>query len=236
MSGLADDLRLAVFDCDGTIVDSQAAIIGCVADAWRAEGLTPPSSSAVRQIVGLSLPAAMAALAEPEQDIDPHRMADHYRRAFRQRREAADIDEPLYPGFLQAIDALEADGFLLGIATGKGRPGLIHTLQSHGLSDRFVTLQTSDRAAGKPHPEMLHNAMADCGAAPEQTVMIGDTSFDMEMALNAKCHAIGVTWGYHSRARLSAAGAHQIIENYDTLLPTARDLITKVGQGRREER
>lgn len=227
MSMNGDPLRLAVFDCDGTIVDSQASIIGCMREAWSAEGLPHPEDEAVRRVVGLSLPVAIANLA-PQEGPERHaRLTDLYRQAFRERRSRAGLEEPLYPGFLEALDALEAAGFLLGIATGKGRPGLEDTLGRHGLTGRFVTLQTSDRAAGKPHPEMLYNAMAEAGVEKSRTVMIGDTSFDMAMAVNAGCAGVGVTWGYHGPDDLREAGAHQIIDHYDMLLDIACNLTAR---------
>ena len=145
-------------------------------------------------------------------------MAGHYRQAFGELRRKPHY-EPLYPGTEEAIDRLEAAGFVLGVATGKSRRGLATTLGRHGLLQRFVTLQTSDVAAGKPHPEMLHRAMSETGARPQDTVLVGDTTFNMAMARNADVRAIGVSWGYHEVDELRRAGAGHVIDSFEELAP-----------------
>lgn len=203
--------RLAVFDCDGTLVDSQANICRAMEAAYAGAGLAPPPRDAIRGIVGLSLVEAVAALA-PERDAAFHRtLAADYKAAFVAMRSAGTMDaEPLFDGLVAALDALAADGWLLGVATGKSDRGLALLLEHHGLAHRFVTLQTADRHPSKPHPAMLEAAMAQAGAAPHMTVMIGDTSYDMAMARAAGARAVGVTWGYHDEAALLAGGAQRI--------------------------
>ncbi|NJR78151.1 HAD-IA family hydrolase [Sphingomonas corticis] len=204
-------IRLAVFDCDGTLSDGQANICRAMEAAYAAGGLPVPPREAIRGIVGLSLVEAVAALS-PEADAALHRaLAADYKAAFFRMRTAGELDaEPLYDGLAATLDALAADGWLLGIATGKSDRGLAHLLAHHGLSDRFVTLQTADRHPSKPHPAMLEAAMAQAGALPHMTAMIGDTSYDMAMARAAGVRAVGVTWGYHDEATLRAAGAQAI--------------------------
>jgi phosphoglycolate phosphatase len=126
-------------------------------------------------------------------------------------------DEPLFEGIPEALDVLEAEGWLFGVATGKSDRGLTHILAAHGLTHRFLTLQTADRHPSKPHPSMIEQAMADVGAAPETTVMIGDTSYDMLMARAAGTRALGVAWGYHPPAELHAAGAHAVADSVHAL-------------------
>jgi phosphoglycolate phosphatase len=158
-------------------------------------------------VIGLSLVEAMAALA-PQTDDDEHRrMAETYKGCFIEARAAGRVDEPLFPGIADLLDRLEADGWLLAVATGKSDRGLRHCLDHHGFADRFISLQTADRHPSKPHPSMVLQAMADAGAAPETTVVIGDTVFDVEMAVAAGAKSIGVDWGYHDAAELLAAGA-----------------------------
>jgi phosphoglycolate phosphatase len=202
--------RLAIFDCDGTLVDSQHNIVMAINDAFDRAQLDPPGRAATLNVVGLSLIEAMQVLL-PEADAAFHAtMADNYKQAFWRLRGNGLVDEPLYDGIADAIEALEADGWLLGVATGKSDRGLAICLEHHRLTHRFVTLQTADRHPSKPHPSMVEAAMADAGASPDTTVMIGDTSFDMMMARTANVRALGVAWGYHPADDLHAAGAHAI--------------------------
>lgn len=205
--------RLALFDCDGTLVDGQAAVCLAMERCFTAEGLTPPPRSASRRIVGLSLYEAMRALL-PEGDATRHeRLAEGYKVEFRAMRGEALVQEPLFDGILEALDQLEQDGWLLGVATGKSDRGLNLCLTQHGIAGRFVSLQTADRHPSKPHPAMAEAAMAEAGVTPAQTAMIGDTSYDMLMARAAGARAIGVAWGYHAPDELRAAGAEAIAEN-----------------------
>ena len=206
--------RLVIFDCDGTLVDSQAVIVAAMAAAFAALGEKPPDAAAVRQIVGLSLDRAVAELLPQASPDHCARIVDAYRDHFPNAFAAVGGDEEAYPGVHDALAALNDAGYLMGVATGKGRPGLIATLERHGLRERFVTLQTADRNPGKPHPAMALNAMADTGATPEATVLVGDTTYDMEMARAAQVTAIGVAWGYHPVAALSEAGAHSIARTF----------------------
>lgn len=207
--------RLAVFDCDGTLIDSEHGIKGAMNAAWHALGLPPPPAPAARAVIGLSLTHAIDRLA-PDQDAGIRaRLADIFVEFLHDP--ANTRADPLFPGTIEVLDALARDGVLLGVATGKGSRGLRKSLDQHGLTDRFVTLQTADRARGKPDPEMLHNAMAETGVAPEHTVMIGDTVYDVEMARNARVAAIGVSWGYHAVADLRQAGARAVIDSFSQL-------------------
>jgi len=199
--------RLAVFDCDGTLVDSQHSICTAMARAFEGEKLAAPSRAAILSVVGLSLPHAMARLL-PDAEADFHdHLAECYKLTFQAMRREKAVAEPLYPGIADLIVELDEAGWLLGVATGKSDRGLSLCLTHHGLIDRFVTLQTADRHPSKPHPSMLHQAMADAGASPGTTVMIGDTSFDIAMAVAADVRGIGVGWGYHAPEELIAAGA-----------------------------
>ena len=202
--------KLALFDCDGTMVDSQANICASMDQAFTKHGLVPPDHHLVRRIVGLSLTEAVAQL-HPEGDHDiVAAVTQSYKDGFVELRQAGGLHEPLYDGLLEILETLEASGWVLGVATGKSDRGLRHVLETHGLSDRFVTLQTADRHPSKPHPAMVELAILEAGAAPETTAMIGDTSFDMEMAVNARVRAVGVDWGYHDEHELISAGAEVV--------------------------
>ena len=210
--------RLAVFDCDGTLVDSQVTICEAIARGFVACALPQPTRAAARSIIGLSLVEAMRVLHPEGEPAQHDALAAAYKVAFFEMRTAGLSDEPLYEGIAQAIADLDARGWLLGVATGKSDRGLKHILEYHRLHPHFITLQTADGHPSKPHPSMLEQAMADAGARPDTTVMIGDTSYDMAMAKNAGVHAIGVTWGYHGEEELRAAGAGQIVTHASELV------------------
>lgn len=210
--------RLAIFDCDGTLVDSQANICLAMARAFAAEGLVAPDLHIVRRIVGLSLVEAMRGLLPEAEDGLHRRLAKHYKQAFQSlRQENALAVEPLYDGLLGLLDRLEAEGWLLAVATGKSDRGLDLCLKHHGIKQRFVSLQTADRHPSKPDPSMVFEALADADVAPHNAVIIGDTSYDMLMGVNANIRALGVNWGYHEPAELIAAGADLVAQNMDEL-------------------
>ena len=202
--------RLAIFDCDGTLVDSQATICDAMEHCFAGAGLPAPDRAAVRRIVGLSLPQAMRALVPEADDAHHHALAEAYKASFHQLRLEGRVEEGLYDGIPEMLATMAADGWRLGVATGKSDRGLKLVLDHHGLAHHFVTLQTADRHPSKPHPAMIEAAMADAGVAARDTVMIGDTSFDIAMAHNAGVRAIGVAWGYHEAAELFAEGADAV--------------------------
>jgi phosphoglycolate phosphatase len=160
----------------------------------------------------------MQALLPDAEDALHHALAEDYKNAFHRLRGRGMIEEPMFDGILEAMDALQSEGWRLGVATGKSDRGLALCLEHHGILDRFVTLQTADRHPSKPHPSMVIQAMADAGAAPQTTVMIGDTSFDMAMGVAAKARALGVDWGYHEPHELHAAGAYAVISSPTQML------------------
>lgn len=202
--------RLALFDCDGTLVDSQHNICLCIENAFGNAGLLPPSREAMRRVVGLSLVPAMQVLAPGCAYALHLQLAEDYKTAFQRLRGRGEVEEPLFDGIVDVLDALAADGWMLGVATGKSDRGLALCLQGHGIADRFVMLQTADRHPSKPHPAMALEAIARAGASPETTIVIGDTSFDMAMAVAAGARALGVNWGYHDAHELTAAGAYHV--------------------------
>ena len=156
---------------------------------------------------------------------DHHALSATYKEAFFAMRGAGEVHEPLYDGIVDLLGALEADGWLLGVATGKSDRGLKAVLESHGLEKMFVSRHTGDRHPSKPHPSMVLAGMADVGADPSGTVLIGDTSYDMQMARNAGVCAIGVGWGYHARGDLCDAGAHHVAEQAHEVMDLAKEWI-----------
>jgi phosphoglycolate phosphatase len=209
--------RLAIFDCDGTLVDSQANICMAMEHAFAAAELVPPPRSAIRRIVGLSLFEIMRTLL-PDADGDMHaEMAEKYRASYLTLRNNGLEHEPLYDGMAALLGELDKNSWLLGVATGKSDRGLERCLDFHGIKGMFVTLQTADRHPSKPHPSMIHQALAESNAAACDAVMIGDTVYDVHMGIAAGCKTIGVGWGYHPLDELRAAGADHVVETMDEL-------------------
>jgi phosphoglycolate phosphatase len=208
-------VKLVIFDCDGTLADSQHMIVDTMSDVFAALGLAAPRAEATRGVIGLSLIEAVSRLVPDADRALVERIVTSYREAFAARAHEA---EPLFEGAEDAVRRLGArPDILLGIATGKSQRGVRRVLDNYRLEDCFVTIQTADDAPSKPHPGMIERAMGDVGARRERTVMIGDTTYDMEMAANAGVHGLGVEWGYHPSEALSGAGACHILGHFDGL-------------------
>ncbi len=209
MSGLS----LVIFDVDGTLVDSQGDILGAMARAFETQGLPAPEREAVLGIVGLSLPQAFAQLAPELGAVRRTHLIEAYKNAYAALvRAGGAAASPLYPGIHALLEELAAiDTLLLGVATGKSRRGLNALLASHRLERFFVTTQVADDHPSKPHPAMLYAALDEAGVEADRAVMIGDTSYDMEMAQAAGVAGIGVTWGYHPATALGSA--HSVVSS-----------------------
>jgi phosphoglycolate phosphatase len=210
---------LVIFDCDGTLVDSQANIIRAMENSFALHRLTPPDHHAIRRVVGLSLIETMQTLL-PDAGVDVQiQLAEDYKQAFHRLRSiGALVQEPLYPGIADLLKDLHGAGVTLAVATGKSDRGLGLCLDHHGLRDYFSTLQTADRHPSKPHPSMIQQCLADTGKTVQDAWMIGDTVYDIKMAVNAGVKSIGVDWGYHDPQDLRAAGAGQVVSDCAALL------------------
>jgi len=222
-------LRLALLDVDGTLVDSQGIILAAMDMACQSCGVAPPPGEHVRRGIGLSLVEAVAQ-ALPDHDAGTHeRIAERYKAAFFDLRAAGTHEELLFPGTLEALVALEEAGVLLGLATGKSRRGIHAFLDKHGFAGRFITLHSADDGPGKPHPAMIHAALDNTGCRPDHVVMVGDTTFDIQMARAARVGAIGVAWGNHPADALHRAGAHVVLDHFEGLRE-AVDTLTLGGR------
>jgi phosphoglycolate phosphatase len=211
-------LKLIVFDCDGTLVDSQHMIVAAMEHAFAGFALPPPGRGEVLSVVGLSLEEAVGRLAPADRRNDVPALAEAYKQAFGELRRDKAHAEPLYPGIRETLLALaDEPDVVLGVATGKSRRGLAAVLEREGLTGIFATLQTADTHPSKPDPAMLLAAIGEAGAEAHRTMMIGDTTYDIEMAIGAGTRGIGVAWGYHSVADLEAAGAHSIVDDSQRL-------------------
>ena len=210
-------LRLILFDCDGTLVDSEALIVSAMRAAFSSHGVRAPSAEEVRAIIGLSLPTAVATLCAAHPEAPVEAVAQAYRLAYRDLAGDAAASESLFEGVAEMLDAVDREDVLLGIATDKSRVGLARILAAHRLEGRFVVTKTADDAPSKPAPDMVLDAMAAVGVGPDATIVVGDTTFDIEMARAAGAAAIGVVWGSHPPEALLGAGALRVAYNVGEL-------------------
>jgi phosphoglycolate phosphatase len=197
------DFELLVFDWDGTLMDSEARIVACVREAVREVGLDLPPDSAIRNIIGLGLTEAVTALF-PEADARlVGEISDRYREHFLFQNQTP---MPLFEGVDGALRELAARGHLMAVATGKSRRGLERSLEHTGLGALFHVTRCADETFSKPHPEMLLQIMGEMGVDGRDTLMIGDTEYDMQMATNAGAAALAVSCGVHEVERLLQHG------------------------------
>lgn len=212
---------LIAFDWDGTLFDSTAIIVRCIQRAVADVGGAVPSDEQAAYVIGLGL---MQALAHAAPDVPPERYPELGQR-YRHHYMAHQDDISLFQGVLPLLADLRARNHWLAVATGKSRRGLDDALRSSALHGVFDGSRTADETAGKPHPRMLHELMREFGVDPERTLMIGDTTHDLQMAVNAGCAAIGVSYGAHEPEAFQAHGplhvAHSVRELHDWLLAHA---------------
>ena len=217
-------LRLAIFDIDGTVVDSRRTILSAMDVAFEAVGLPRPDEATSLSVVGLSLQKALAALAPDADAATQERMVEAYRDSFRTDRENGAMP-PLFPGMREVLETLRADDhLLLGVATGKSRRGLDHMIEAHGFEKYFVTIQTADAHPSKPHPSMVEAAVSETGVEMRDAIMIGDTSFDIEMGRAAGAGTGAATWCNHPHETLARAGAHRIVNEMPELIPAMAEI------------
>lgn len=222
--------RLALFDFDGTLVDSLGLIVRTFHAAFEENGLPPPDASAIQETVGLPLAVSVRRLRPDLPVAVAEAVVETYLGLYAEGQRTAAGHPPLFDGASDALDGLEAAGWWLGIVTGKSRRGLMGTLEHMGIRDRFVTLHSADDGPGKPLPDPALAAAAAVGVAPSDCVVIGDTVYDIAMAKAAKMAAIGVSWGYHAPDALTGAGAAVVLDSFIPLPSTALDLWARAGR------
>ncbi len=209
---------LIAFDWDGTLFDSTQIIVRCIQAAVKDVGGTVPTDKAAAYVIGLGLNQALAHAA-PDVPVDKYPLlGERYRRHY----QAHANDLSLFEGVLPLLDALKARGYLLAVATGKSRHGLDEVLQTVQLKGMFDASRTADKTAGKPDPKMLYELMTELGATAQRTLMVGDTTHDLQMALNAGCPSLGVSYGAHTPEAFAALKplhiAHSVQNMHDWLL------------------
>ena len=212
---------LIAFDWDGTLFDSTAIITRCIQNAVQDVGGKRPSDKDASYVIGMGLMQALAHAA-PDVPVDRYpELGARYQHHYKIHQ--ADIS--LFNGVLPMLSDLKSLHYILTVATGKSRRGLDEVLQAVELKDRFSGTRTADETAGKPHPRMLHELMHQFGVSPERTLMIGDTTHDLQMALNAGCPSVGVSYGAHESEDFHALSplfvAHSVTELHDWLLHKA---------------
>lgn len=212
------ELKLAIWDIDGTLVDSRQVIARAMDRAFKRAGLGGIDYERTRTIVGLELTEAVLRLAPVDYPAERvPQLASFYKQAFVEMRTEPGFSEPLYEGARETLERLRDEDWLLGVATGKPRRGLDTVFEHHDLHRYFDTLQTVDHGVGKPNPRMVLDAIAETGADASRAVMIGDTSFDMAMGRNANVHTLGVSWGFHTPEEITEGGAHELHHDFETL-------------------
>ena len=203
---------LILFDCDGTLMDSQHAIVRAMQGAFRHNGLPEPDEAAVHAVIGLSLSEAVKNLAgQPDGQA---KIVEDYRSIYR----ANENEVRLYPAVRETLEQLQQRGYWLGVVTGKSRAGLERVLESKGLSNMFYVVRTADCCLSKPHPAMVLECMDEMGVTAGRTSVVGDAIFDIQMAVAAGVASLGVSYGVASGDSLRKAGAGAIVDNFSDLL------------------
>ena len=214
---MSKNLKLALFDYDGTIVDSAIMIVEGAIAAFRMCGLPDPNPQKVRENIGKPLAIALDEYMPPGYNVTPEQISEAYRSWYAEQGRLGLQNEPLYTGVVDLLKELKADEWLIGIATNKSRIGLTNGLAKHDMSNFFDITLTTDENIPKPNPAMAIKAMKDLGIQDKFCVIIGDTINDIGLGVNAGIISIGVTWGYNNRDLLLTAGATHLVDNASDL-------------------
>ncbi len=213
----------AVFDIDGTLVDSRAVITACMDAAFVGAGFAAPGYEKTRRVIGLSLGAGLKYLTPDADEATRTRILESYRDAFFTMRSDPGLASPLYDGAADLLADLANNNWTLGIATGKSRRGLDAMMEQFGWRDLFATHWCADDGPGKPHPHMVLENLRAVQADPKRTIVIGDSEHDMAMSVAAGTACIGVEWGFGTRDEMLAAGAFKVTSTMNELSVALRD-------------
>ena len=222
---MSQNLKLALFDYDGTIVDSAIMIVEGAIAAFRICGLPDPDPKKVRENIGKPLAIALDEYMPPGFNVTPNEISEAYRSWYAEQGRLGLQNEPLYPGVVELLKELKTDDWLIGIATNKSRIGLTNGLAKHSLSDMFDITLSTDENTPKPNPAMAIKAMNDLGVDKENCVMIGDTINDIGLGVNAGITSIGVTWGYNDKNLLLSAGANYLVDDANQLNTLMKEIF-----------
>lgn len=220
-------LKLAIFDMDGTLVDSRGVIQNAMERAFNSHGLTPPAYDETRKTIGLGLHEVINTLAPGYKDQIG--LAEAYKAAFVAQRSEPGFHEQLYDGAIETLERLANDNWLIAMATGKSHAGIRAIFSKHPLGQYFDTIWCADDGPGKPHPFMCEEAMKSVGAAAHQSLIIGDAVHDMTMGLNAGIRTLGVSWGFGTADELSAIGAHEVHDDFASLNNGLDEFAKQIG-------
>lgn len=211
--------RLLVFDWDGTLMDSESQIVACLQAAGRDLDLEYRDEAACRDIIGLGLREAVNGLYPGSDDVFVARYTERYRHYWFQ----VAGDSRLFPGARETLESLHGEGYRLAVATGKGRAGLDKVLAATGLGELFAATRCADETLSKPHPRMLQELMDELGISPAETLMVGDTEYDMAMARSAGAGPVAVSYGVHAPERLLRHGPLACLDSIGAFRPWLRD-------------
>lgn len=229
---MTDRLKLAAFDLDGTLLDSIPAIVIGIGACWETLGFPEVAPDQIKRIIGLPWEKGIEVLMPGAGTREVDMIKQYYGEVARGERSAPERPaEALFEGVPELLAALEDDGYVLAIVTSRSGRRVHDLLGENGLEDRFVSIQTADLGPGKPNPFLLNQAMGAAGVEAVDTVMIGDTTYDVQTGRNAGTGAIGVTWGVHPADELEEAGAHHIAHEVDHLVGYIDGLIDKARSG-----
>ena len=223
---MTNNLKIALFDYDGTIVDSAGMIVQGAIEAFRMCGLPDPDPKKVRENIGKPLKNALDVYMPSGYNVSPEQISEAYRSWYAEQGNLGLQNEPLYPGMVELLLELKRNDWLIGIATNKSRVGLTNGLAKHDLSNIFdITLSTDENIA-KPDPAMALRAMKELDVEKKRSVIVGDTINDIGLGVNSGITSIGVTWGYNNRHLLLSAGANHLVDNAQDLSKLMNNLFS----------